>query len=158
MARPTLRRSRLAVGRPVGHHPQARTPMPLSSQLRRLLPPDAVQALRPLNRGRWMAKAAQVRRYEADWRADPLGVARYVLWDPEVGDFSYDLANREDFAAGLAEALDSTATQLLAWFDEAEREPELSWRLERRLRRRHDLHHRAQLGPRVGWYALVRAA
>jgi hypothetical protein len=116
-----------------------------------------VQALRPLNRLRWFTKAAQVRRYGADWRADPFGVAAYVFWDPEVGDFSYDLRNREVFAAQLAEALGRSTADVLGWMAEAERHPVLDAELRRQLRGRWDLHRRPQFGPRLGWYAIVRA-
>ena len=132
--------------------------MHLAPALRRLIPARAVRALRPLNRLRWLAKAGQARRYGASWGNDPVGVARYVLWDPEVGDFSYDLANREVFAAELAEMLEVPTGRVLKWFAEAESHPELSGRLIRRLRGRWDLHSRAEFGPRLGWYALVRAA
>lgn len=58
-------------------------------------------AVRRLNRLRWNAKAKNVRRYGADGAS--FGArARYVLWDPEVRDFSFNLADLDAAAAFLA--------------------------------------------------------
>lgn len=128
----------------------------ISSLVRRVATPATVERLRPLNRVRWLAKLHQTRKYGADWLERPAAVARYVLWDPEVGDFSYELANREQFAAGLATALGVTSSDVLACFDEIGTRPELSDDLVARLRSMPGLPSQPGFGPRIGWYAAVR--
>lgn len=149
MGRPRLR-ARPGVARTT--HPMLST-----SLARRLLTPEAKRRLRVINRVRWIAKTRQVRAYGSRRRTRPAELLRYVLWDPEVGDFSYDLANRDEFAMGMAGALGVSPSDVQAWFAEAEAHPEIAVELRRRLRRRLDLHRRPEFGPRLGWYAAVRA-
>ena len=58
----------------------------IKSQLKKL-PLHWQDRLRRFSRLRWLEKSRIVRRYGASFRAQPLIVARYVLLDPDVGDF-----------------------------------------------------------------------
>ncbi len=128
----------------------------IKSRLKRLSP--AWQArLRRLSRLRWLEKARIVRSYGASFRADPLLVARYVLWDPDVGDFSYELDNEGEFVGLLARSLGLAPAAIAGYLAEVHAEPALTWELSARVRWRVDMKRRVGLGHRVAWYAVVRA-
>lgn len=74
-------------------------------------------AARRLNRLRWNAKAKNVRRYGADGAS--FGArARYVLWDPEVRDFSFDLADLDAAAAFLSNGFQAPAERVRELLEE----------------------------------------
>jgi Methyltransferase domain len=126
-------------------------------KLLRQLPPQWQDRLRRLNRLRWLQKARLARAYGAPFREHPLDVARYVLWDPEVGDFSYELADEGEFVTRLAGAFDLDPAVLAGYVEETRTDPALTSELAERTRRRLDMKRRPTFGPRIAWYALVRA-
>lgn len=126
-------------------------------RLLRQLPPQWQDRLRRLNRIRWLQKGRLAHAYGASLREHPLRVARYVLWDPEVGDFSYDLADEGEFVARLAGAFDLDPAVLAGYVEETRTDPALTSELYERTRRRPNMKRRPAFGPRVAWYALVRA-
>jgi hypothetical protein len=112
-------------------------------------------AVRRLNRLRWWRKARNVAESGGRGAMSYRQLAGYVLWSPEVGDYSYDIDDHESVVAFTAELLDVTpdrARQLVAECLEDEQ-----------LRRDIDGHRRPALlprhppiGPRILWYAVVR--
>jgi hypothetical protein len=113
--------------------------------------------LRRLSRLRWFEKTRIVRSYGGSVRAHPLRVGRYVLLDPEVGDFSYELDNEGELVEFLAEALASDPTAIAGYLAEIHCAPELTWELAARVRWRPDMKRRIGLAQRVAWYTLARA-
>jgi hypothetical protein len=128
----------------------------IKSQLR-ALPPHWQDRLRRLSRLRWFEKSRIVRSYGASFRARPLLVTRYVLFDPDVGDFNYDLENEHELVDFLIGTLDSSRSTIAGYLAEIKADDELSRGLARRARWRIDMKRRIRFGQRVGWYAITRA-
>ena len=62
--------------------------------IKNVLPPQRWRALRrATNRLRWVLKIALLRQYGFPIARRPVRALKYVLWDPEVESFTYDLAN-----------------------------------------------------------------
>jgi predicted O-methyltransferase YrrM len=113
--------------------------------------------LRRLSRLRWFEKARIVRSYGASLREHPLGIVSYVLFDPEVGDFSYELDNEGELVEFLARVLEVERSAIAGYLAEIRHSPELTRELSARVRRRPDMKRRIALAQRVAWYAVVRA-
>lgn len=128
----------------------------IKSRLKRLSPAWQ-DRLRRLSRLRWLEKARIVRSYGVSFRAAPLGVARYVLWDPEVGDFSYELDNEGELVELLARSLGLAPAAIAGYLAEVRAEPALTRELSARVRGRVNMKRRIGLGHRVAWYAVARA-
>lgn len=128
----------------------------IKSRLKRLSPVWQ-DRLRRLSRLRWLEKARIVRSYGVSFRAHPLLVARYVLWDPDVGDFSYELDNEGELVECLASALGLDPATIAGYLAEVRAEPALTRELAARVRWRADMKRRVGLGHRVAWYAVARA-
>jgi predicted O-methyltransferase YrrM len=128
----------------------------IKSLLKRLSPAWQ-DRLRRCSRLRWLEKARIVRSYGVSFRADPLLVTRYVLWDPDVGDFSYELDNEGQLVAFLARSLGLAPETIAGYLEEAHAEPALTRELSARVRWRVDMKRRVGLGHRVAWYAVARA-
>lgn len=133
----------------------------MSSLAQRLPAPIA----RPLQRGfdaaaphigriRWIHKTRLLRAYDPRFWRHPGVAARYVLLDPEIDNFTYDLANRDELVAFLAAATGASATEVGALLAEADADPLLQQPAP--LRRRLDRKRRPRYGRRLGWYVLVR--
>jgi hypothetical protein len=84
-------------------------------------------------------------------------VTRYVLLDPEVGDFSYALDNEHELVDFLARALGLERTTIAGYLAEIATDEKLRRELAERVRWRVDMKRRIGFGPRVGWYAITRA-
>jgi len=107
---------------------------------------------RKFGRVRWIRKSREVHEYGASVR-DHL---RYVLTDPELDNYSYDLGNDAEVGAWLEQMLgvDDGAAMIA----EARSDPALRARLDdASARRRWSMKQRPGLGRRLGWYAIVRA-
>ena len=129
----------------------------MKERIRNAVPPGALEAFRRLSRLRFAAKVGTLRRYGFDARAHPWQAAKYVLLDPEVGDFSYELRNEEQLGRELAAALGLDPERVLARFQETRTSPALTTDLARTVRPRIlDMKRRPSFGPRIGWYAVVR--
>ncbi len=100
------------------------------------------------NRLRWLRKARTVRAY-GGYARDHL---RYVLLDPELSNFTYDLGNEDELAPWLDELLGAGE-----FVSELEEDAELERELRARLRWRPGSRGRPMFGRRAGWYAIVRA-
>lgn len=125
-------------------------------RIRDAVPPWALTALRRASRLRFAAKVGTLRRYDFPVRERPLEAARYVLLDPEVGDFSYELRNEDEFAQGIADALGVPVARIREAFAEVRASPALTTGLRATTRRRPDMKRHIGFGPRLAWYAIVR--
>lgn len=110
----------------------------LKSRLRRLSPASQ-NRLRRLNRLRWLEKCRIVRHYGASFQAHPLRVARYVLLDPDVGDFIFELDNKDELFAFLARALDFDPIAIAGYLAKAQTDTALTRELAARTRWRIDM-------------------
>jgi predicted O-methyltransferase YrrM len=110
---------------------------------------------RRFNRVRWASKLSNVRRAPPGGTAGTLDKLSYVLWAPELGDHSFDVADPEQVAAVLARALPVTEKEALAALDEVARDEQLHEDYAR-LRRLSLVPRRMRLGPRLLWWAVVR--
>ena len=128
----------------------------IKSWLKRLSPP-LQNRLRRLSRLRWIEKARLTSYYGVSLRARPLQVAKYVLWAPDVGDFSYELDNEDELVEFLASALALEPTQVKGYLDELHAAPEVTRDLAAAVRGRPDINRRPGLGHRVAWYVVARA-
>jgi hypothetical protein len=83
---------------------------------------------------------------------------RYVLTDPEVDNFTYDLGNLDELAEWAAAVGGGSVTDARGWVREAEGDQELHARLLAATRA-HPLWSKPAppFGKRLGWYALARA-
>ena len=128
----------------------------IEERLRALLPRDVRRRLGRLSRLRWMRKARIARSYGASLRRDPLTVLGFVVLDPEVDTFTYDLANEHELVNVTARALGMTPKRVAALFDEARGDPLLGPGLHKRVRWRFDFKRRVRFGRRYAWYAIAR--
>lgn len=119
--------------------------------LKRAVGPSGQHYLRKLGRARFIQKAGQVRRSGGVVR-DHL---RYILTDPEVDNFTYDLDNEAELAAGVADVLGASPARVLELFAEAHGDPVLR-NLGAPLRLRVDTKRRLPPGKRLAWYAAAR--
>src|SRR5688572_24397193 len=122
--------------------------------IKRALPPRRWRAIRrATNRLRWVLKFRLMRQYGFPVARRPLRALQYVLWDPEVESYSYDVANTDEMAAFLAPLLGTSREQVGAWMHEALTDPLLTrdrgfhWSSKRR----------QPPGNRLLWYPVVRA-
>src|SRR6187402_867028 len=122
--------------------------------IKNVLPPQRWRALRrATNRLRWLLKLGLLRQYGFPIARRPIRALRYVLWDPEVESFTYDLANAAEMAAFAAPILGVDIGQAARWIDEARTDPLLMrdrgfhWSTKRR----------QPLGNRTLWYLVIRA-
>ncbi|MDQ6744988.1 MAG: class I SAM-dependent methyltransferase [Actinomycetota bacterium] len=105
-------------------------------------------------RFRWISKSKRVRRAGHSIGAYP----RYILFDPEVDNFTYELANDSELARWVAVVSNSAFSQADALIKEPLHDYELRDRL-RKATAKHPLWSKPlpPFGRRRGWYALVRA-
>lgn len=128
----------------------------MKSRLKELVGPTWRQRVRKLSRLRWLTKLRQLRYYDFDIRERPLFAAKYVLLDPEVDNFTYEIANEDELADLLAKALGIDRERAAALVAEARSDRELTEELSRRTRWRWDMKRRIHLGRRLGLYAIAR--
>src|SRR5271170_7411138 len=108
-----------------------------------------------LGRLRWHTKYRLMRHYNAD--ASPRARLAYVLLDPEIESFSYEVENTAEVIDELAAALGRRPDELAGYAAETQADPELNELLARHLRWRLDIKRPPPLGHRLGWYLIVRA-
>jgi hypothetical protein len=125
-------------------------PTPIAGPLHRAFDAVAPHA----GRLRWATKARTLRQYRGSLLKDPALSARYVLLDPEIDNFTYDLANLDELAEFLAEATGAPRDRVDGLLREAEMDPLLQ--RPEPLRRRLDRKRRPRYGRRLGWYVLAR--
>jgi hypothetical protein len=129
----------------------------LKEQLKRLVGPRWQVRVQRLGRLRWVTKYRMLRGHGARLRDRPLRYLAYVLLDPEVESYTYELANEDDVLEAIATALSRPREEIDRYAAEARDDPELGDRLSRRLRWRLDVKRRPPLGKRLAWYVFARA-
>jgi hypothetical protein len=122
------------------------------------MPPQFVKRLvTETSLGRFAYKAYLVGfPYRAHARKKPLEAARFLLTDPELFNFTYDLANWEELHEVIARVLNRDVAEVRRLSQELRDDGELARRLGDRLRRRRDRRSTPLYGRRVGWYCMVR--
>jgi Methyltransferase domain len=81
--------------------------------------------VRRLGRVRWIRKAGKLRSTgPGAWSGRPLRIARYVLLDPEVDTYSYEIDNHDALSERLALVTGHPATELRRYVHEALEDPE----------------------------------
>ena len=101
-------------------------------------------------RNLWRYRAAAVRR--------PLASARYLLKGREITNFTYEIANEDELAELVADALGLSRTDVEATLREVRSDEELLAGLRTRLATRADRAGEPLFGRRLGWYCVVRAS
>ena len=89
-------------------------------------------------------------------RRAPWSAIRYVLFDRELTNFTYEIGNLGELAAALGSALDVPPASIASFVDELALDTHLSAELAIRLASRRDRNRRMPFGRRLGWYAIVR--
>jgi hypothetical protein len=128
----------------------------MKSRLKALVGPTWRQRVRKLSRLRWLTKLRQLRYYDFRIRERPLFALKYVFVDPEVDNFTYEIANEDELIDFLAGALGIDRASAAGHVAEARTDPELNDELSRRIRWRWDMKRRIHLGRRLGLYAVAR--
>jgi len=107
----------------------------------------------PVYRG--IQKARVIHHYRL--YRQPRAAAGYLLADPELSNFTYDIANRDELAAFVAEVAGCEAFMALEYIAELDADQEFSAALAYLLASRPHQKRPALYGRRLGWYAIVRA-
>src|SRR2546426_10699080 len=94
------------------------------------------------------ARAKIVARYRA-FAKSPIASLRYLLVGRELDNFTYDIANLDELATFIAEAVSSTKERARAAIDELEGDTRFRERLEELLRPRTDRERKARYGRRA---------
>ena len=111
---------------------------------------------RAQSRFRWAHKYRRLREFRRTHKTGWRRAAAFVLLDPEVENFTFDLRDEGRLARFWATVLDVDSERIARYVDEARHDPELNRELTRRVRWRWDMKRRLPLGRRLGWYAIVR--
>lgn len=120
--------------------------------LKRLLPTWLIRRGRSLDRFRWIAKWRLLRFWKFDIGANPLRAAEYILLDPELESYSYEIANEEALANFVASLLNVSPMEVAGWIAETKADEVLA--RDRGLSLTHK--RRLPLGYRLAWYAIIR--
>lgn len=97
-----------------------------------------------------------VRHYGLVRRA-PLEALRYLIFGRELDNFTYEIANEDELARFLDEAVGIPLTAAARYLAELQGDAELRAAIEAKLVRRADRNRTMPYGRRLGWYAIVRA-
>lgn len=106
----------------------------MKARLKALAPERARLLVRHLGRLRWITKWRRLRAASPHgWTGRPLRQLRYVLTDPEVDSFTYELENLDELADALAATLGEPRATIAAHLDEALDDPDFAadvgWRV-----------------------------
>lgn len=117
---------------------------------KRLLPARVRSQLRRLR-----AKVGTLRTYRVIQR-DPGRAIRYLLWDRELDNFTYELTNEDELADLIGEILSVPPSLARSHIDEIKSDTEFQTAIRHALVRRRDRNATMPLGRRLGWYAIAR--
>ncbi len=112
--------------------------------------------LRKLSRFRFYQKVRRLRQYDVRFREQPGTCIRYVLFDPETENFTYDLGNIDELTTFLATALGTSGEVQRRYIDELLSDSVLQSELRAKTRWRFSMKTHLGYGRRLGWYALIR--
>lgn len=110
---------------------------------------------RQVNRLRWIRKARTVAESEAPHTR--VQALRYVLTDPELDTFSYELANPTELAEALTGITGLPAAEVTTLFDEARHDRVLADRIRRGSRWNFGVKRQPPIGRHLAAYAITRA-
>ena len=126
------------------------------------MPGESALAKARLPAGLWRllrevrGKIRALRTYRALQRS-PTKAIRYLLFDREIDNFTYDITNRDELAAFLAGVLERDVGLMRHYIDELDTDRELRKAIEGALAWRPGRNRTMPYGRRLGWYAVVRA-
>lgn len=112
--------------------------------------------LRRLNRFRFFSKHRAFCRTGTTPRERPVLYLRYLLFDPELDNYTFELADEDEFARAVAQAVDASLARIRELFEQLKEDARFNSDVRSRTRGRLDVKRRPPLGRRLGWYALVR--
>jgi predicted O-methyltransferase YrrM len=95
--------------------------------------------------------------YHAFGRA-PIASAKYLLFNRELDNFTYELANEAELARFIGRTLCITADEAAGYIDELQGDDGLRADIREHLSSRVDRNPTMPYGRRLGWYAAVRAS
>lgn len=129
----------------------------LKDLIRGAVPIDTLHRLRRISRLRWITKRGILKHYGVRISDDPWRGISYVLWDPEVESFTYEIENEDELAEFVSTLVEVELEQVRTFIDETRQDPELDRGLRRTTRWQFDVKRRLPIGNRLLWYALARA-
>jgi predicted O-methyltransferase YrrM len=94
--------------------------------------------------------------YRSQVRRRPLDALRFVLFDPEIANFTYELENWDELERFVARCFGCSLDEATRLSRELREDHDLEARLASRLASRPDRRHKPLYGRRVGWYCAVR--
>lgn len=150
--RPSIAESRASGSHGEGGRPTGSVIKPILTKLG----PKWRFRLRRLNRFRFVGKHRAFRRTGTSPRERPMLYLRYLLFDSELDNYTFDLADEDELARAVAEAVDASPVRIRELFDELRTDARFDSDVRARTRGRLDVKRRPPLGRRLGWYALVR--
>lgn len=103
------------------------------------------------------AKLWALHNYWSAMRRHPGKALSFLLFDPELDNYTYQIANLDELGTFMAAAIGINAGQARAYIEELEQDTAFRAELNSRLRTRRDRKHTALYGRRAGWYCAVRA-
>jgi hypothetical protein len=89
--------------------------------------------------------------------ARPWQALRYLLFDSETTNLTYEIENEDELAAVVAHGLGRSTAEIREYVREPAGDAQLVGDLRRALRKRADRNDEPRFGRRLGWYAVVRA-
>ena len=115
--------------------------------------PSLKAGLRPLNRLRWWRKSQII----SSTSATPRQRIRYVLWDPELDTFSYELASPDRVAGQLSPVLGESADTIREYLEELRSDTGLAATIRTASRWHPESKRRPPLGRHAITYACLRS-
>lgn len=102
---------------------------------------------------RWWYKARLVRT----WPRSDFGAAlRFILWDPDINTFTYDLANSDEVSSLVASATGTDPMAAASYAQELHEDAELRAQLSRRTRLRPESKRVPPIGRHLATYVAIR--
>jgi Methyltransferase domain len=129
----------------------------VKTRIKRLLGARGLRLMERLGRIRFDRKLKNLRRDGIGFRSAPVPYLSYLLFDPELHSYSFELANRDELIRFAAETFGIDEARAATLIAETDGDPELNRELARRVRWRFDYKRRLPLGNRLLWWVLIRA-
>jgi hypothetical protein len=125
-------------------------------RVKEMLPAAWRARYRRLSRFRWVAKYKALRRFGLEIRQHPVVAARFILLDPEMDNFTYEIENEAEFVEHVANSLNVDPMQAAAYLWEARTDPVLRSEIEHQTKGRSGMKRMPPFGRRLPWYAMAR--
>jgi hypothetical protein len=121
---------------------------------RRIIPAPVRRRLRIARRIPY--KATIIRRYGLLGRK-PAAAIRYLLFDRELDNLTYEISNEDELARFIANGIGGSVEDASRYIQELQDDLELRAAIQAALRGRDNRNGTMPYGRRLGWYAIVRA-